>query len=188
MRELKKGSVGGAALLLGYLNAENIGGYYQPGQKRAKEDVKFGQIRMFGLNIPTYLIHNPLLEQLQIGATIRRVADSKLRKKDQETQGIPAGIMAGALGVTEEVPFVRETIGELPKLFDPHRRADFVGELTKSLAVPQVVEWTARQMDKRDGEVVKRKAETILQHIETGIPGLRQTVPERQPKGAFKNQ
>src|SRR5262249_27593832 len=90
MRELKKGSVGAAGILLGYLNADKIGGYYQRGQKRDKSDVGFAKIRVFGVDIPTYLIHNPLLETLQIGATIRRVSDSKLRKKDNTPQGIPA--------------------------------------------------------------------------------------------------
>ncbi|MEI6396401.1 MAG: hypothetical protein WCT12_35505, partial [Verrucomicrobiota bacterium] len=46
MRNLKKGTVGGALLAYGYFNSENIGGYYQPGEKRKADDVKVGHIRV----------------------------------------------------------------------------------------------------------------------------------------------
>jgi len=49
-------------------------------------------------------VHNPLLECLQIGATIRRVAESKLRKRDEDEQGLAAGAAALAFGLVEEVP------------------------------------------------------------------------------------
>lgn len=179
LRDLKKGSLGAALLLAGYFGADSIGGYYQPG-KRDEADVKFGSVRLWGHNIPSYLVHNPLLECLQIGATVRRVADSKVRVHDEDKQGIVAGLMAGALGLSEEVPFAREMFGELPKLFRPHERQQFLNEMTKSFVVPQGVDWTARQLDKdATGEVVKRKPKTLLQTVETGIPGLRKNVPER---------
>jgi hypothetical protein len=181
MRHLKKGSLGAAVMLTGFLLPNVVGGYYQPGQKREPGDVKPGTMRVGGLNVPSYLLHNPLLETLQLGATIRRVADSKLRRRDPEEQGIPAGVMAGALGLTEEVPFVREQI-EVAKAFDPRERGAFFGELTKSIAVPQLVDWIARQADQTEaGNVMPRKPETTLQHIEMGIPGLRQNVPINYP-------
>ena len=114
---------------------------------------------------------------LQIGATIRRVSDSKLRKKDQNTQGIPAGLAAGAFGLLEEVPFLRE-MGEVSKVYNPNERGAFVGELAKSAVVPQAVLWAASRGDKNvHGDTARRNPQTILQHIETGIPGLRQRVP-----------
>lgn len=177
MRSLKKGSVGAAVMALGYFGADRIGGYYQPGQKRDQADVKFGRIRVFGHEIPSFLVHNPLLECLQIGATVRRVADSRLRKSDSDTQGIAAGTLAAAVGVLEEVPFVRE-VTQLDKLLDPHQRTKAAGEYAKSIVVPAAVDWTARQMDKdAAGETVQRKPETALQTIQTGIPGLRNLVP-----------
>jgi hypothetical protein len=177
MRHLKKGSIGGALLLAGYLMPNAIGGYYQAGQKRDKNDVPIGGIHIGGMTVPSYLLHNPLLETLQLGATIRRVADSKLRKSDPNPQGLPAGLAAGALGLTEAVPFAREML-ETSKAFDPHSRGAFVGELGKSLAVPQVIQWAAQQTDKdAQGNVVARKPQNALQHIETGIPVLRHNVP-----------
>jgi hypothetical protein len=176
MRSLKKGSVGAAVMLLGYLNADQVGGYYQPG-KRDEKDVKFGGVRVFGHDVPSYLVHNPLLETLQIGATIRRVADSKLRKKDEDTQGITAGSMAAALGLIEEVPFVRETT-EVAKVLDPRQRDRSLGQTAKSIVVPQAVSWAAQKMDTdAAGNPVQRKPEGLLQNIEMGIPGLRSNVP-----------
>jgi len=177
MRHLKKGSLGAALMAAGFLLPNLVGGYYQPGEKRDKSDVRVGGLKVGDVTVPTFLLHNPLLETLQLGATIRRVADSKLRKNDATPQGIPAGLAAGALGLTEEAPFVREMM-ETSKAFDPHTRGAFAGELTKSIAVPQLLQWTAQRLDQdAQGEPNKRKPETIVQHVETGVPGLRQKVP-----------
>ena len=182
MRELKKGSLGAAVMLLGFLNPQAVGGYYQPGEKRGPEDAKVASLKVFGMNVPSYLIHNPLLETLQIGATIRRVSESKLKKSDADTQGLSAGVWAGALGLTSEVPFLSE-MGDITKAYNPRERGAFAGELAKSLAIPQGVQWLAGQTDKdAEGNTTKRAPETILQHVETGIPGLRKNVPEKRSK------
>jgi len=180
LRHLKKGSLGAAGMALGYFMPNAFGGYYQPGEKRDDKDVKVGGVRIMGVDIPRYLVHNPLLETMQIGATVRRVADSKFRKSDEEPQGITHGLIAGALGLTEEVPFVKEAT-EMDKLFSPQERKDYIGELAKSIAVPQLSQWIAQQTDKEQGETVKRKPESIWEHIETGIPGLRGNVPRKEP-------
>ena len=186
MRQLKQGSIGGAVMLLGFFSPNSVGGYYQQGEKRKKGDVGVGQVRpfghkIFGHDIPTFLLHNPLLETLQIGATIRRVADSKFKKRDKDTQGIGPGIMAGGLGLAEEVPFVRE-MTEVSKAFNPRERGQFTGELGRSLLVPQAVQWIAQHTDKdAKGNLIARKPKTAVQRVEEGIPGLRQNVP-RNPK------
>ncbi len=178
MRELKKGTLGGAMLLLGFFGAKSVGGYFQAGEKRKKTDLRPGEIRVFDQAVPNYLVHHPVVETLQLGATVRRVADSKLRKKDTEDQGIGAGIMAGAMGLTEEVPFVRDML-EVSKAFNPHERGAFFGETAKSLAVPQLLQWAAQHTDKDEqGRLINRKPRTATERIETAIPGLRQKVPK----------
>lgn len=180
MRKLKKGSLGGMGLLLGFLLAASIGGYYQHGKKRDPQDVKSGGMRIGDFDVAKNLLHHPFLETLQIGATVRRVADSKLRKRDEETQGVRAGLAAGGLGLIEEVPFIREML-EVYKAFQPNERGQFVGELSKSLVVPQLVQWMAMQSDKdEEGKVNRRKPDSEVDHIKTGIPGLRQTVPLKE--------
>ena len=108
---------------------------------------------------------------------MRRVADSKMKKSDQETQGISAGILAAGLGLVEEVPFVREMM-ETTKIWNPKERGAFLGELGRSLAVPQAIQWMATSSDKDvTGNATQRKPATAWQHVELGIPGLRKRVP-----------
>lgn len=184
MRHLKKGSVGAGLLALGYFGANHIGGYYQPG-KRDEKDVKFGGVRIFGTDIPRYLLHAPPLEILQIGATIRRVADSRLRKSDEGTQGVVAGAAAAAMGLIEEVPLAQQAV-DAGKLFDPRQSKKAAGDITRSIAVPKLVDDIARKMDTdpATGEPTKRKPQTILQNIEQGVPGLRKKVPVDEPRHA----
>lgn len=180
MQDLKKGSLGGALMLTGFLLPEVVGGYYQPGQKRKAGEVKFGSVKIGDTQVPSYLLHNPLLEMLQLGATIRRVADGRLRKKDQDPQGLTNGAIAGALGLLDEVPFLREVL-EVRKAFDPRQRQDFMGELAKSTAVPAGVEWLARQDDvDTAGEVIKRDPKTVWEHIQSAIPIARKELPRKK--------
>jgi len=172
MRELKKGSLGAAVLLLGYFNPNVVGGYYQPGKKREKGDVPAGSIRVYGHDVPSWLLHNPLLETAQIGATVRRVSESYLRKKDTEPQGLAAGVMAAAWGLVEQVPFIREEL-EIEKLRNPYTRARWLQDQAKSVLIPAAVQKAAEWQD----QGTKRKPETIGQTLETGIPWLRQQVP-----------
>jgi hypothetical protein len=180
MRDLKKGTLGAAMLLIGYYNASQIGGYYQQGVRRKEGDTKYGSLKVFGMNVPSFLLHNPLLECLQIGATVRRIADSKLRKSDKETQGVSNGIIGAGIGLLTEIPFV-EQITQANKLLNANERGNYINELGKSILIPQAVDFAARQMDKNaQGEVIQRKPQGFEQTLETGIPGLRQNVPERK--------
>ncbi|HSS97601.1 MAG TPA: hypothetical protein VLK33_11250, partial [Terriglobales bacterium] len=180
LRNLKRGSLGLAVVAMGYFNPDTVGGYYQRGQKRNPRDVKAGGLRIGGVDIPPALIHNPLLEQLQIGATIRRVVDSKLHKKDPETQGYPAAVMAAYSGLIEEAPFVRQAEDSL-KALNPTERGQFLGELLKS-TVPGVAQWAAQQLDRdAQGNQIPRKPTTPGQYFESAVPGLRENVPEKRP-------
>lgn len=185
MRELKKGTLGGAALLLGYFNADKVGGYYQPGVKRKKGDVGFDDVRIFGHDVPGYLLHNPLLETLQIGATARRVADAKFAKKDAAKAGLGSGVWAAAMGLIDEIPFAREAT-ELGKIFGGGPEGRYAaGEFAKGLVTPAASQWAAQHLDTDShGNPIKRAPKTMLEHVKTGIPGLREEVPKakKQPQ------
>jgi hypothetical protein len=176
MRSLKKGTLGAAVLALGYFNPKLVGGFYSG--KRKDEDVAAGGIKTPAGTIPSWALHNPLLEVLQMGATIRRASD-KLYK--EHNQGTMEGIGEGIAGLVKEVPFTRqaEDIAGMVST-NPRERGYHFGEFAKSLAVPQLVQWLAGQTDKNSkGEPTKRNPTTVGQHIETGIPGLRQRVPAK---------
>lgn len=172
MRELKKGSIGGGLLLLGYLAHQYIGGYYQKGEN--KPDLAHGSIKVFNHEVPSYLLHNPAMEMLQLGATIRKVSDTKAK-------GIPAGVMAGLLGLVEQIPFIREQT-EINKLLGSDKeRTQFFGELAKSRLEPALIQKIAEFFDKdKSGNKIQRSPENIQQYLESGIPGLRQNVSEKE--------
>lgn len=178
LRHLKKGLVGSALMAYGYFNSDQFGGYYQHGEKRHKDDVKPKEAKFMDHDVPSSLLHNPAIEQMQIGASLARIAESKLHKHDREQQGMASAVLATALGVAEEVPFAREAV-EAGKIFDPNERQYASGELLKSIMVPAVVDWAARHTDTDEaGEIVKRKPKTVMEHIESGIPGLREELPK----------
>lgn len=170
LRCLKKGSIGAGFLLLGYLNPQAIGGYYTG--KRKDQDVSVGGLRIFGWDVPQFLVHNPLMETLQIGATVRRVADTYVNGKSDEKKGVGIGILKASIGLFKELPFVSEA-GELNKLVGTDQdRKDFLGEMMKNTLEPALLQSIAKYTD--DG--TKRKPETIMEHLEMGIPGLREKV------------
>lgn len=177
MRHFKKGALGAGLIALGYFNSENAGGYYQEGEKRKPTDVKPSGFRLFGVDMPRWMFHAPAFEAIQIGATIRRVAD-KIEKNTGEPKGEMAGVVASAFGLVQEVPFADEAV-RIGKTMSESGRRQFFGELAKSTISPALLQDIARRLDVHDwqGEPVKRKPTTILEHVEMGIPGLRENVP-----------
>ncbi len=176
---LTRGSIGLGVMALGYLNPKMFGGYYQPGEKRPAKDVKALGLRIMGVNVPQFLAHNPLIEAAQFGATIRRVADSKLRKRDQNTQGIGSGVAGALLGLIDEAPYVRAML-DYAKLRNPQERGHVLSDETKSVLIPQMLQNIAQDLDTDSaGEPIHRKPKTFWQGVEAGIPGLRQTVPKK---------
>lgn len=172
MRQLKKGSLGAAMLTLGYLNPSNVGGFYQQREKRDKADADAGGFKLFGFKVPAVVAHNPLLEAAQVGATVRRVADSK-------GQGTGAGAMQALLGLAEQVPFVRET-AEIGKAIE--RPGNALNQQVKTTVVPAGVDWAARMADRENGETVKRYPQGLIQTLQSGIPGLRNSLPSSPPR------
>lgn len=190
IRNLKKGTLGagGMAMLLGYFTAKDspikFGGFYQPGEKRKKSDIPAGSMSIYGVNLPSFLLDHPLFQTFQIGATTYRVANSKIRKGDREAQGWLSGAGAAALGLVEETPFGREDV-EAGQIIggDPSERQYRWGEFVKGLAVPQGLDYIAKKTDTdRKGRPVQRKERTVLEHVESGVPGLREELKKKDSK------
>lgn len=188
LRNLKKGSLGLAAVALGYMNPQVFGGYYQEKEKRGPNEAKPNSVKLFGVNIPAWLIESPIFQAMEIGATVRRVKDTVIKGSPK---GITEGAIAGALGLAEHVPMIGQGI-RINKLFSSASdRKYYIGELAKSTLVPAALDYIAKATDPADEGTIagkalnpenKRKPETILEHIESGIPGLRENVPEKVEK------
>ena len=176
MRHWKKGSLGAGLLLLGFYNRNSIGGYYQPGQKKDPNKPEFGGVRLFGRNIPRWALHLPITEPLHVGATIGHVMDH-ITKKTGEHGSLTDGTLAAAAGLLDEIPYVSNA-RNVTELLIPDGRGKYArGEAVKSAVVPRILSEIAEQTDPLIGPAKKRKENTITEHIESGIPGLRQTLP-----------
>ncbi len=180
IRQLKKGSIGGAFMLMGYLNPGLAGGYYQRDQKHAQGDAKIGQLRIGGVDIPKWASHIPLLEALHFGSTIRRVSDAH-DSKSGGVKGLGEGAAAALWGLTSEVPFVDEAI-RAGNLGDQAGREKFLHDEAKSM-IPAGLDYVARQRDlDSSGEPRKVKTDTMADALKSSIPGLRNQLPTKEQR------
>jgi hypothetical protein len=184
MRNMAKGSVGLALLGIGLMNPDVIGGYYSG--KRREDELPVGAIGTAQANIPTWLLHNPALEVLQLGATIRRALDSTRKNPRTGLREHPDHVTAfarGMSGLIPEIPFVQETL-QTARMFEERSQGRMFGELAKSMVVPQLFQWVAGAADTDEqGNPIRRRPQGLLEHIETGIPGVRQQVPQQPTRG-----
>lgn len=187
MRHLKKGTIGHVALMAGYLNPQALGGYYQKGEKRDKEDVKVGGARIDGVDIPAWALEAPIFQAMQIGSTIRRIKDTMVKGQEK---GLGEGIWGGALGLMSHEPLLDEPARIMEAFGSAKERGYFIGELAKSTLVPSMLEYVAKATDPLDEQSTfrkiiepenKRQPETIGEHIQNAIPGLRENVGEKKP-------
>ena len=181
MRNLKKGTVGAALLYFGYKNPDKFGGYYEKGKKKGENEAEFGGMRLFNTNIPRWLVHNPMLEALQFGASLRRAIEEKQKNKKEDSP-ITEALWKTSKGLAEEIPFV-----DMPRRFiDSGSTAksveNFIGDLIAgSVTLPDLAR-VAKTMDKDEqGKPVLRQKGLIGSTVQN-IPGLRKLVPEYKPK------
>lgn len=191
LRNLKHGSVGGAAVLLGFFHPKNVGGYYQEGEHRKKGEAKAGSIKIFGHQIPMWMTEHPVFQAMQIGATFRRVLDAHRHKDDN----VSAAALATASGLVEGIPLANEAkqftglMGNQPK-----KAYRFGSQLIKGEIEPAAIQQLATATDTKNGapisfnednqqKRVPRKNRGFIKYLKqdlaSGIPGLRKTVPKK---------
>ena len=137
-----------------------------------------GTVTVGGVNIPSWLLENPALETLQLGATMGHVWDHYHMKG--EDNGFVAGALYGGRAVATRLPFLEEPGRVMEQTRTPESTGVWSGELAASLLVPlggqQIAQWT--DPDKTG----KRKPQTATEAVKMAIPGLRETVPIRGKK------
>jgi hypothetical protein len=186
MRQLKKGAIGNALILTGYYSANHIGGFYHDQDKRSPEDVQPGRYRVGNVDLPASAGHSTGAMLLNIGATVNRVQNERVHKAESDTKGLGQGVLAAAGGLAHEVPFVPAVTGITDALSSPHGFEKYVNGMIQSTTVPALSSHIAKILDTPGSlpsnllqEPVKRKPTTPLEAVKMGIPGLRQTVPEK---------
>ena len=171
MRALKKQSVGAAFMFLGYLNPQAFGGYYSG--KRKEGDLEAGDIELAGVKLPHWMSHSPLLEMLQVGATLRRASDKEILKGNGPSK--IAGIPDVFKGQIKQIPFFGggERIAKSVESGDEFW--DYVGGFTKSIAEPQILQNASDLItyiqDKQEfGKSVKRIPSGFKEQLIEGTP------------------
>lgn len=176
MRALKDGTVGAIGLTVGYLFANQIGGFWNR-QDKSKDHPDFNTLKIGDHKVPALALHNPALETLQMGATIRHV-------QDQITHGSKNGPLlaafAAGMGLIEQIPFADQMLA-ISALRDDPEKALRTGVANR--IVPAGLQFAAKQVDTdSSGDTVKRDPKTFQQAVEAGIPGLREDVPRKAAK------
>ena len=191
MRALKKGSIGTAFIALGFFNPGNLGGYYTG--KRKKDDLEAGDIELFGVKLPHFMLHTPLLEMLQVGATMRRAAESQLAKGEEPSEilGIyTGGIPAVLKGQLTQIPFFGTSERIMKTLDNQSGAADKMKEygssIAQSIIEPQLMQNIADWTDMEDGKTVKRESKGLVEKLKEGAPGFKKTL--KQDKSKFTDK
>jgi AcrR family transcriptional regulator len=170
MRMMAKGTLGLPLFALGfYLSKNSLGGFYSG--KRREDDLKPGEIQAGDLRVPAWVtVHHPVFMALQLGATVGRAREAHKRGEP----GVATGFGEGLGALLEEVPMVRSQT----ELLHAFRDENSVGRLARSYAVPQLLQWLATNTDTdMAGKAIKRRPQGVLQGIQAGLPGMRQTLP-----------
>lgn len=192
MRNLKHGSVGAAALAIGFFNPKNVGGYYQEHEHRKATDPNVDALKVFGVKIPSFLTEHPIFQAMQLGATFRRVMDAHRHKEDN----ISAAALATASGMAEHIPLANEA-KQVTDLFgsDTKKGYRFISSLIKGEIEPAAIQQLATITDTKDKSALSLNTDNqqkrspdkkhglwkyIRQDLQMGIPGLRKNVPKKK--------
>jgi hypothetical protein len=82
------------------------------------------------------MVHTPLFEMLQIGATLKRVQD-KYEEKDKEGGNVASGL-AVTKGLIEEVPFVRSPEEIIRATSSMEQAEEYAKDFGESFINPQL--------------------------------------------------
>lgn len=161
MRQLKNGTLGFAAMTLGWALYENLGGQYDRSDKKMKP----GTAKVFGVTIPASALHLPFHEVMMAAATAHKYADKKNKDIDD-------GLLKAMLGLVEDIPLARETV-EVGRIVSGEKDPrDILGQRLVPQGVKDIAKWTDSSED--------RKAKGFFENLKKGIPGARETLPVKR--------
>lgn len=194
MRNMSKATLGTAMMALGFGLRDNIGGYYnqEDAKDKSKNAPDFGGMTIYGWKVPRVFLHTPLLESLQIGATIGHIYDKARASRHGVAASFAIGVGEGGVeslkGLAEEIPF----FGSPKRMIEDEKREGLTRTLVKPFTtgfIPPDVQRASRtgvpftggklgDLDRR-GDVVKRAPRSVGEDVKNVIPVLRRSVPQR---------
>jgi hypothetical protein len=175
MKNLKQQSVGIALLALGFAFWQNFGGTHQPGDAKRNPNVKPGEAKIGGVEVPERLFHSPAAQTVQIGAGLARIFRQEYgHTHDWFAAGLHSILANYGSAVERGVPYL-DTPRRMDNTLDYGRGwSQVAGDQVRSMLVPQFLQQAAAAYDPYKGY---RKPKNIAQDLALGIPGLRERVP-----------
>lgn len=185
MRNLKKGTLGGTLIMLGFLRPDIFGSstFYKRGVTGDNE-LEEGEVTFFGVKLPKWATDNPYFWAMKLGASARHFYDYYTKQKNASTAtAIGRTAWDVAVGGATEIP----TLGTWSDLSTSIRNPEstfsqgfLYNQLTKLSPASGLTRQIAKDTDKdSEGKEIKRKPTSIGEAFEMLYPGARQTV---QPK------
>lgn len=176
MRQLKKGLIGNALLLTGYLGYKGIGGFYQPREQREESDVQPDHYRVGKANLPSFVGHSNAAMLLNLGASFRRA----------ELQG-KSGTSAAGRGLVKQLPFVPVATNAVEALESDGALHKFVQQMAINSTVPALVSHVAKVADTPGTfpgnafePATRRFPTNDVEALKATLPGLRSQVPDHR--------
>jgi len=167
----KKQGVGAAAFAIGMMNSDNIGGYYQMGEKRGRDDVKAMDIRTPYGDVSHLVLHSPLFEIMQMGATYARLHKKAILQGNSEYDANSTAIFEGVTGVTGQIPQA-PAIQDLSEALKSDKGfVNFLGSIANRTVFPQLekdIIGKNIEVETSEGENVKRQPSGFTEQLLKG--------------------
>ena len=170
LRSLKKQGVGAGIFMLGRMFSNNIGGYYQDNEKRAREEVKAGDIKIGDFEISHTLLHSPLFEIMMMGATYERLKQKSILEGKTNLEANVEGGFGATTGLAEQIPQfpVMEDIVKASKTDDSF--LNWLGSTLNRTYNPQLAKNIVDIFEQKtsEGETIKRQPRGFVEQLEKG--------------------
>lgn len=169
MRNLKKGLIGSAMMGMGAALSNNMGGFYTQGNYSTPEDMKAGEVKIAGINIPRLFLHHPLIEAMQFGATWVHLHGKQ--------ESLARSFAGTSMALAEEQPFIGETLRNADALREKGKFEPASGQFIGGLVTPPDLRRIANILDP------KTPTSVMMKLLQTG--GLQSADPMYRPPKTF---
>jgi hypothetical protein len=171
IRLAKKQGAGFALFAVGMMNSDNIGGYYQQGEKKGRDDVKWGDIRTPLGDVSHTFLHSPPFEILMMGATYARLRKKSILEGNTEFDANLTGGFEAITGIMGQIPQA-PAIQDLDEALKNDKSfTNWFGSVANRTVVPQLAKnLTGFFLEEKttEGEKVKRQPSGFTEQLLKG--------------------
>jgi len=176
LRNMKKGSIGGALAAYAFFNPQYFGGFY-----KSDDDQKEGAV----LGLPSQLFDHPLFLSMQAYASYSKYIDAETAGKSLKQ----SPLLATATGLSEHIPLADQLQQISTAMGSTDKLNTFLSNEAKGQIDPAILQQVAKWTDNSDARYPEKGEglpTQLWQTVETGLPVLRENVDDVKPYKAKK--